>query len=55
MEAVWHYSSDDVGLVYLAGFLPALICQYTPRDFAALLTRLYSDPCRWMAFRPYWK
>ena len=34
LEAVWNYTSDQVGLVYLASFIPALICQCTRRTLA---------------------
>ena len=27
LQAVWGYTSDRVGLVYMAGLMPALICE----------------------------
>lgn len=27
LQAVWQYNSEKVGLVYMAGLLPALICE----------------------------
>ena len=48
LEAEWKYTSDQVGLVYLASFIPTLICQCTARVLTVFLTCFYSVSSLWL-------